>query len=339
MRKIKYGAILLDVLLVAVVLVAYALPHHVIPRCMAAQEIQSCEDNLTIEFHIAGEDSENKEVEEEATPTNNHANEPKQEPETLREKFAEHFTEEVVQTANSYSSPNLSIHVTEHISDTGGIAQRWYVADVYVADVQSVQTYMPGGTYNSSGMNIVSLTKEADGLLAVNGDYSAFAAGGVSIKNGVLCRNDWYDADICVLYQDGTMKCYAPSEFDAEAAIENGAWQAWTFGPSLLNSRGEALTEFSSVSANILNANPRTAIGYFEPGHYCLVVADGRQTGIATGFTMQELAKEMETLGCQTAFNLDGGQSAQMVLHGDRINSPCNGGRYVNDIVVIKEVN
>ena len=40
-------------------------------------------------------------------------------PLSLRERFAEHFTDTVVSTATSYSSPNLSVEVTQHTQGSG----------------------------------------------------------------------------------------------------------------------------------------------------------------------------------------------------------------------------
>ena len=78
------------------------------------------------------------------------------------------------------------------------------------------------------------------------------------------------------------------SSFSVEEAIEQGAWQAWTFGPALLNTDGSVLTSFASTN-RIISANPRTAIGYYEPGHYCLVVVDGR--GESAGITRRSTGR------------------------------------------------
>ena len=42
----------------------------------------------------------------------------------------------------------------------------------------------------------------------------------------------------------------------------------------------------------------------------------------------------MESLGCQVAFNLDGGNTAQMICGGTGINNP-SGDRNCSDIVAI----
>ena len=55
-------------------------------------------------------------------------------------------------------------------------------------------------------------------------------------------------------------------------------------------------------------------LGYYEPGHYCLVVIDGRAMGGSSGANMQALASLMSDLGCREAYNLDGGNSAEMVM-------------------------
>jgi len=97
---------------------------------------------------------------------------------------------------------------------------------------------------------------------------------------------------------------------------------------------GQALTQFRSrISGN----NPRTAIGYYEPGHYCFVVVDGRQEN-SDGMSLAELAALFQELGCKEAYNLDGGKSSAMVWNGSLVNDPADGGRRVSDIVYIAEV-
>ena len=63
------------------------------------------------------------------------------------------------------------------------------------------------------------------------------------------------------------------------------------------------------------NFNPRSAIGYYEPGHYCLFVCEGRSVGesVSLGLKMTELAQFFADLGCKAAYNFDGGATAIMV--------------------------
>ena len=50
---------------------------------------------------------------------------------------------------------------------------------------------------------------------------------------------------------------------------------------------------------------------------------------------MMELAELFESLGCETAYNLDGGQTAGIVWHGELISFPY--GRSVSDIIYITD--
>ena len=98
----------------------------------------------------------------------------------------------------------------------------------------------------------------------------------------------------------------------------------------LINS---SIVKISSLSSG---AHPRSAVGYFEPGHYCFIVVDGRQDH-SHGLTISELAKVFEELGCKAAYNLDGGATAVMLFNNEIFSHPSNGGRNVGDILFIAE--
>ena len=108
------------------------------------------------------------------------------------------------------------------------------------------------------------------------------------------------------------------------------------FSPALLDTDGSVLTSFASTG-RIISANPRTAIGYYEPGHYCMVVVDGR--GASAGITLPDLSQLFYDLGCTAAYNLDGGNSSIMVWQDAVINDPSGGGRESSDALLIAEVN
>ncbi len=230
----------------------------------------------------------------------------------------------------SYQSDNVRIAITEHQED--GIT--YFVADVYVRHIKYLITAFANGKYGRGQRQDPAEIAESSGaIFAVNGDYYGARNSGVVIRNGDLYR-DTASADVCVVYADGTMESYEQHSFDVDAAVERGAYQAWNFGPKLLVD-GKAATEFNS---SVKNKNPRCAIGYYAPGHYCFVLVDGRQEGYSSGMTMEELSKLFERLGCADAYNLDGGQTATMIFEGEVVNRPSGGGRKCSDIVGIAEV-
>ena len=54
--------------------------------------------------------------------------------------------------------------------------------------------------------------------------------------------------------------------------------------------------------------------------------------------TLPELSNLFAKLGCKTAYNLDGGQSAMMVFNDKYVNELCEDGRTISDAIIIKEV-
>ena len=251
----------------------------------------------------------------------------------ISEKFAEKYTDTVVVTDTSYTSPDISVTVTE---ETLG-RTTYYLADIYIRDITCFRSALAGDTYGTGFRDsIEDMALLNNALIAVNGDYYGNTGEGVVIRNGVIYRANRTDCDVCVLYYDGSMKVMPGASFSIEDAVRDGAWQAWTFGPALLDNDGGVLTAFSS-SGRMIAANPRTAVGYYEPGHYCLVVVDGR--GESAGITLPDLSRLFYSLGCTAAYNLDGGNSSVMVWQDAVINNPSGGGRESSDALLITEVN
>ncbi|MBR6953840.1 MAG: phosphodiester glycosidase family protein [Clostridia bacterium] len=251
----------------------------------------------------------------------------------LSEKFPDRFTDTVVVTENSYTSPDIAITVSENTLGR----TTYYLADIYVRDITCFRSALAKDTYGTGFRDSVAdMAALNNALLAVNGDYYGNTGEGVVIRNGVIYRANPTNCDVCVLYYNGTMRVMPGSAFSVEEAVAEGAWQAWTFGPALLDTDGSVLTAFDSTGRLIAN-NPRTAIGYYEPGHYCMVVVDGR--GASAGISLPDLSQLFHDLGCTAAYNLDGGNSSVMVWQDGVINDPSGGGRESSDALLITEVN
>ncbi len=246
------------------------------------------------------------------------------------EKFPDVFATDgqVLCDEGQYRDENVSLTLTTHVED--GVT--YYVADFYLRHVTSLRTAMAAEEFTTGvADSVLNMARENDAVLAVSGDYFGIRQRGIVIRNGEIYRKTKAH-QICVLYYDGTMETYSFSEFDVEKAIAGGAWQAWDFGPALLDRDGKAISEFET---GIAGENPRIGIGYYEPGHYCLVAIDGRQSH-SRGMTLAEMAKLFESLGCKRAYNLDGGHSAVMTYQNQLFSSPSKGeGRDISDIIYL----
>lgn len=213
----------------------------------------------------------------------------------------------------------------------------YYIADVYVTDISILKTAFADDTFGKNiKKSVYDMAKDNDAVFAINGDYYGNSEQSIVIRNGVKYRDTSSGTDVLVLFADGVMRTYLPEEFDIDKVLEQGAWQAWNFGPALLDGEGNILDTFNTTS--YLNSkNPRSAAGYVEPGHYVFATVDGRDKGYSSGATLSELAAIMANEGCKYAYNLDGGKSAMMYFGGDIINEPDGGGRDISDIIYIKK--
>lgn len=320
-KRLRPGwVILIDILMVGIVLVVFSLFHHVLPRKGAAiAQIVDIEPAPTAMPTL-------KLVQPSAKPTAAQA-EPSPTPSIAPGDFSSVFPTEDTGVDAQYSYQSNSLRVAVRMVQENGVT--YYLADVWVKNISYFRTAFAGGEY-AQGVRAepVDMARENNAILAVTGDYYGARSKGIVIRNGALYRDDLYE-DVCVLYADGTLATYKKEEFDLNAAIAGKAWQAWSFGPELLRD-GLPIEKFSG---GIRDKNPRCAVGYYEPGHYCLVVVDGRQEGYSSGLTLAELSALMYSLGCKTAYNLDGGATAQMMFQGEVINRPSGGGRESSDIL------
>ena len=268
------------------------------------------------------------------------------------EKFKDKFTSQVVSTATSYTSPNVSVELTYQnyqtnrldTSDKGnhkkyGSNISYVLADIYVGDITCLQTCFAQNTYGVGYYEKLSdMSAQMKAVLGVNGDSysnSRHKDNGTIIRNGLIYRAQPTDMETCVLNWDGTMDIYSPEDLKLQTLVDRGAYQSWIFGPSLLDANGKAKTSFLTWDY-IRQSHPRTAIGYYEPGHYCLLVADGRQE-TSRGMFLEEMSQLFESLGCKAAYNLDGGHCSFMTLEDQVVNHPYKAAHQVPDGIFVTE--
>lgn len=245
---------------------------------------------------------------------------------THDEKF---LTSGVEQTDSSYRSENISIELSRHEDNSTGRLVVYYVADIYVRSPEYIRTAIPARGYEP----VLTMAAKQNAILAINGDFSFGRIRGPIVRDGMFVRDKSF-GDVLVLYNNGEMKTFAADEFAVSEEAAKGIWNVWSFGPALLDADGGRKTSFDTTVAE---ENPRTAIGYYEPGHYCIVIVNGRGTEGSRGYTMSQLSAMFEELGCVAAYNLDGGRSSVMAWDcgSSLVNSPASGGRPVCDIIYI----
>jgi len=341
-RKSVGALILQDILLTGLILCVFALFHHVLPRLTAAQSRTPTPVPVRTAAPLATPDVPPTEQTAapdgtaEPTPTP----EPTPDPMDWRTIFAEHFTDEVVVTENSYTSPNVAITIDRIVTDDEAQIT-YFVADIYIADLQCFAAWWAGGDFRFwMEEESVTMARDSGAILTINGDYADNqTAGGLLVRNGQLYFDDPTGNDICVLYYDGTMETHEAGTYEVEDILAREPYQIWKFGPALLDADGQARERgsFNTTSA-IADVNPRSGVGYYEPGHYCFVLVDGRQPGYSYGARIERFSQIFAELGCRCAYNLDGGRSSVLTFNQSVFNHPYLGGRPAGDILLIREL-
>ena len=352
-RKVLLS-LMLDVLLTGVALVIFAYFHHVRPRAIPDDNIIVARPTRAV--LATPEASATPGATQEATPvalaaqTTPAAVMPTPfvySPEmdeigSFRVKYRDYFTDGAVESGRTetddyyYKSANLNVTLTRTRPTVDGRTCTVYITDFYISDISCLRTGFAHDNFAKGEyewLNDIALRQGA--ITAINGDFASMRNYGIVVREGHVYRSSHSSFDACAINWDGTMRTYVSKEWDGEKLIKDGAYIAWSFGPKLLDDEGKPLSKFNATDA-VLKPNPRTAIGYYEPGHYCFVVVDGRSE-ISRGFSMSELSKFMSSLGCKQAYNLDGGESSSLWWQGEIVSKPYEGGRKISDAVILGE--
>ena len=336
--------VLIDALVAGLILLVFAFFHHVMPWLITEKKLQDAQNNPTQPQMSVVET-----VPETAAPTD-----PPIETEAFTEptvplttepdtrtpwqiKFEEHFSDEVIITENSYKSPEVSVTIDTHKIEIEGEQIVYYVADIYVASIDNFVAAVANNDMSYySTQKSTELDKNAKAIISICGDFVTYQKTGFMMRNREIYVDDNNRYSICALYSDGTMDTFDAKDYRIDDIKAKDPVQVWSFGPVLLDEDGTVRDKYQ-VSSTVAQRNPRSAVGYYEPGHYCFVVVDGRQKHSA-GMKIPALAAVFEELGCAKAYNLAGGGSAVMMFNHKQFSKQSNGAdRKLGDLLVIRD--
>ena len=225
-----------------------------------------------------------------------------------------------------YLGRNAVVFLEKHETGDEYLRSPYIFAELYLPDVHALRAwYADDPSLPQQGVSPIGAACQTIGAaFAVNGDFYS-AQGVTAIRNGTILNSCVSTYDLCVLYEDGQMRTFhsrsLTTQDEVNEALRN-AWQAWSFGPALLDEQGGAIPDFSGLTIEYLTReHARTAIGYFAPGHYCLVNVSGYRNNMP-GATLEELSAFFAAKGCRCAYNLDGGNSAHLWFDGEELGYP-----------------
>lgn len=250
--------------------------------------------------------------------------------ERLFDRFS--YTGTKSDTQGNYQSETVCVSVS-----SGRVEKsNYHLADIYIQDITSFVTTLSSGSFRGKTESVFEMFDATPGaIVGMNGDFYSYHLSGPVVRNGEIfvdrVNKDW---DIAVLLSTGELLTYPNNTLTKDDFDSMSVYQTWVFGPALLDENGHAKTKFRS---QVQAANPRSVLGYYEPGHYAFLTVDGRSRE-SDGMTMTQLSALCESLGFTSAYNMDGGQSSVLLSPSGAINVPYRGGRSVSDILAIREL-
>ncbi len=221
-------------------------------------------------------------------------------------------------TATSYEDASLSVKM--EVRDIEGV--RYDIAWIKVASPTQLRTAIAGEPNQVVAEKPGRMAREVNAVVAINGDFYTQRQDGLIYRQGQAFRyllNP--EKDVLVIDDLGDLHVFLGGETqttDLLAFLQTGRTiiNAFTFGPAIVKD-GQALpmpatyqTRFDST----LRA-PRTVIAQTGPLEYVFVEAEGRVEH-SKGVTTDQMGQFMVTLGVETAYCLDGGNSSIMLFGG-----------------------
>ncbi len=238
-------------------------------------------------------------------------------------------------TEDTYEDESISVRM-ETIEEDGVI---WRVAWVNIASPTQLRTdFYAKNIKSDKGYGFVTkMAQEHNAVVAMNGSAFTRSASlhSYEIRMGIVRQtktNKKYD--ILMTDENADFHVFVKSE-GADSFEKDTGHQiinAFMFGPALVKD-GQVL-DIPKDYANYASTskNPRAAIGQTDRLSYVMVVADGRGNSGSTGCTLQELADFMGQLGCEQAYNLDGGNSSILIFNNEVYNHKAQE-RDINDFI------
>ena len=232
----------------------------------------------------------------------------------------EHFTE------NGYEDSSIRVRIeTREIMDS-----TVHIAFVEIADASQFRTATAGGV-NSVKTNVLQAIAGANhAVIAMNGDLfvenpekKTFEVRMKQVVTYKQKRNRTNKLkDVLTVDENGDFHIFIKSAGLSEyiSSHKNKTVNAFTFGPALVVD-GEIPKLDTQYAYNPNGLDARSAIGQTGPLSYVMVIVEARGNN-SKGVTHAQLAEIMKDLGCSQAYNLDGGNTAEILLTGPDSDSP-----------------
>ena len=199
--------------------------------------------------------------------------------------------------------------------------------EIKTADGSQIRRYIANNSYGSDVQLYASdMARDVNAVIALNGDFYAFRKIGVTVYARQLYRNEGKSLDTCFITADGDLVFAHRGELQSDEdtrrfMAEHNVVFSLSFGPILVeNGELKSAESYGSYPiGEINNIYSRSGIGQLGQRHY-LIATLGEQGPYNTRAQLYTFAGYLAAKGCESAYALDGGQTAVMIFDGKPFN-------------------
>lgn len=194
-------------------------------------------------------------------------------------------------------------------------------AEVKIKDPSQFQRKLAGAEYGDGGMEYLHvMAEETNAVMAINADFYAFRAEGTTCYDGTVYRTNAAldtlfvdeNGDFQFLYRQNGMT----KEEIQQYVDDNNLQFSVTFGPVMIEN-GELVDFGAYPIGEVYLRYSRAGIGQMGSLHY---LYSNVCHGAEHTCTLPVFANYMYEKGVINAYNLDGGQTGEIVINGEIIN-------------------
>ncbi len=225
----------------------------------------------------------------------------------------------------TYADPTIAVKVQYGVFNRGAeTGCEYWVASIKIAHPSQLRTTAANGFQSEMTMKGTAMAKRVNAVLAINGDYFYFTHHGYILRQGQLFLDDLRgDRDVLLIDEDGDFHIVRNPFTGQVGQTINGkrVVQAFFFGPVLVQN-GKMVRDMDlRYDMRAEERRQRMCIAQVGPLEYKCICCGPPARG-NSGMNLTEFAQLVYSLGVQTAYNLDGGDSTMLIFNGQKINDP-----------------
>ena len=196
------------------------------------------------------------------------------------------------------------------------------ISEIKIAHPSQFRRFLAGGEYSSGAQYMVSeMAASVNAVVAANGDFYGFRNQGIVVYDSQLMRMEGEKLDVCLLDRNGDLRFLYAGQMTEQAEVEayleeNGVRFSLAFGPILIDNGVIQNVERPYPIGSGFKKNARAALCQLDSLHY-LLVAVSAEPPYAEGHELSVFSENLLEMGCTMAYNLDGGQSATIVMNDE----------------------